>query len=193
MKGKKYELITLGGSLGGIEALSMLLQSLPEHFPLPIVVVLHRLRNVKSSLVDLLATKAKITVKEADEKEPIKPGVMYIAPANYHLLIEKDKTLSLCISGLVNYSRPSIDVTFQSAADVYKDKLIGILLTGANEDGAEGLQYMAEQGGLTIVQEPSEAQSPVMPLGALKRFKPEYILDIEGIKKFLLELDSYAR
>lgn len=192
MKGN-YELIVIGGSLGGMEAISSLLSILPADYALPIIIVLHRLKNVKSPLIELLSLKTRLKVKEADEKEKLEPGVAYIAPANYHLLVESDKTLSLCISEVVNYSRPSLDVIFESVASVYKDKVIGILLTGANEDGGEGLKSITLAGGLTVVQDPSTATSPVMPMAAIKRFKPDYILDIEGIKQFLLKVNNDAR
>jgi len=129
-----------------------------------------------------------IPAKEIEEKEPINPGKLYLAPPNYHVLTEKDATFSLCASENVYYSRPSISVTFESMAFAFRDKVIGILLSGANADGSDGLKTISEFGGLTIIQDPEEAEIPSMPLSALKLLKPDFIFTKQEINKFLLRL-----
>jgi two-component system, chemotaxis family, protein-glutamate methylesterase/glutaminase len=188
----KYEAVAIGGSWGGMEAVSKILAGLPTAFKLPIIIILHRLKNVESELPRLVAKNAKLRVKEIDEKEKILPGYVYIAPANYHVLIEQDKTFSLCVSELVHYSRPSLDVSFKSAADVYKDKLVGIILTGANRDGSEGLNEIKCKGGLTIVQDPLEAEVDTMPKAAIKKTHIDHVLTLEGIKNMLIKLNEHV-
>lgn len=185
---ENYEAIVIGASWGGMSAIIRILSDLPEDYPIPVIVILHRLRNVKSSLIQLVDDKVKINVYEVEEKEHVEPGKVYIAPANYHLLLENDFTFSLCNSAPVKYSRPSIDVFFESAARVYKDKLIGILLTGANSDGAEGLKYIKEKGGIVIVQDPDEAEVNTMPLAAITTVPDCNILTLSEINKLLKSL-----
>ena len=147
----RYEAIVMGTSAGGLNALSTVLPMLPGDFPLAIVVVQHVHRDSGNFFVEYLHEKCQLRVKEAEEKESIQPGVVYIAPANYHLLIEHNRTFALTIDEKVNYSRPSIDVLFDAAAQVYGSRLIGIVLTGANADGAKGLKTIKAHGGLAIV------------------------------------------
>ncbi|MEI9955467.1 MAG: chemotaxis protein CheB [Ferruginibacter sp.] len=135
---KKYGAIVIGTSAGGLYALSFILKRLPASYPVPIIVVQHRAKDQKDLLEEVLQTKCRITIKQADEKEKIESGFVYIAPADYHLLVEADKTFSLSSDELVHYSRPSIDVLFETAAITYTDSLVGIILTGANNDGARG-------------------------------------------------------
>jgi two-component system, chemotaxis family, protein-glutamate methylesterase/glutaminase len=184
----KYEAIVVGGSSGGMNALIKILKGIPKDFSLPFIVVLHRLKYYKSSLEYLIQDKVLLKIKEIEEKEKIKSGIVYIAPSDYHVLIEEDKTFSLCSSEPVLYSRPSIDVTFISAAKVYGEKLLGIILTGANQDGSEGLRFIAEKGGLTIVQHPEEAEMSEMPASALSCAKNSIVLKLNEINYLLLSL-----
>ena len=185
-----YKAIVIGGSIGGLEAVVSITSGLPRDYHLPVIIVLHRIKNQKSGLVEVIQAKCKIKVKEADEKESIRPGFVYIAPANYHLLIEEEETFSLTYSELVNYSRPSIDVLFESAAEVYKDKLIGILLTGANDDGSNGIKMISEYGGLTVVQDPKTAKCDIIPKSAIAKTKVDKILNLNEIQFFLLNLNK---
>jgi two-component system, chemotaxis family, protein-glutamate methylesterase/glutaminase len=184
-----FEAIVIGASWGGMSALIRILADLPEDYSLPIVVVLHRLRNVKSSLIELINDKVSLTVKEINEKEEALPGNVYIAPANYHILLEHDKTFSFCNSAPVKYSRPSIDVFFESASDVYKDKLLGVLLTGANSDGAKGLETIVRNGGLVVVQDPDEAEVNTMPLAAITTVSKCMVMNLSEINKFFKSLE----
>ena len=183
-----YEVIAIGGSWGGMDALISILKGIEAACFLPIVVVLHRNRITESNLSDILKKYLKLKVKEIDEKESISCGTVYLAPRNYHVLIEKDHTFSLCASEAINYARPSIDVMFESIAEVYREKVVGVLLTGANSDGSAGLKQIAANGGLTIVQDPEDAESPNMPRSALKIMKPDFVLPQININKFLKEL-----
>lgn len=187
---KQYELIVIGGSSGGLEALLRILPGLARSFPIPIVIVLHQSRLAKSSLVHVLQSRCNMMVCEPEDKEQIEPGYIYIAPPNYHLLIEADRTFSYENSELVNYSRPAIDVLFETAAEVYEDKLIGVLLTGSNADGANGIKQIKEHGGMTIVQNPDGANSPFMPGAAIQRSKVDQILNLDEIAEKLINLPS---
>jgi len=185
-----YEAIVIGTSSGGMNALKFLFSVLPVDFSLPIIIVQHIGPRSDSQWIDLLNTNSKLSIKEADEKEKIENGKVYIAPPNYHLLIEKDKTFSLTIDERVNYSRPSIDVLFESAAEAYKNKLIGVILTGSNNDGTNGLKRIKEYGGLTIVQDPATAESSYMPASAIAVVQIDYILTLEDIMKLLIKIDA---
>ncbi len=178
---KKYEAVVIGASSGGLHALKKLLPALPKDFPCPILIVQHISPQSENYLTVILDKISEITVKEADEKEVIRPGIAYVAPPDYHMLVEADRTLSLSVEDKVNYSRPSIDVLFQTAADAYKEHLVGILLTGANADGSEGMAYIKKRGGFSIVQDPAEAESPFMPKSALQHHTPDRVLTLDGI------------
>jgi two-component system chemotaxis response regulator CheB len=156
--------IVIGASAGAVEALLHLLPPLPADYPLALMIVVHLHPESDSTLVALLAARCQILVKEAEDKEPIRPGTVYLAPPNYHLLIEPDGRLSLSSEEPVLFSRPSIDVLFESAADAYGDAMTGVILTGANSDGAEGLRAICSAGGRAYVQLPAEADT--MPLAA---------------------------
>lgn len=169
-----YELLLIGGSAGSLEVLLQLLPALRADLPLAIAIVLHR-KNGESLLVELLNDKTSWPVVEAEEKAPIESGKIYVAPSDYHLLIERDKTLSLDVSEKVHYSRPSIDVSFETAAEAYRSSMIGVLLSGANADGAEGLRQIKLAGGLTIVQDPKEAAVSYMPQQAIDLTDVDYI------------------
>jgi len=186
---KKYDAIVIGTSAGGLYALIALLQNLPPAYPIPIIIVQHRAKDQKDLLEEVLQSKTKIKVKQADEKEVINAGCVYIAPPDYHLLIERDKTFSLSSDELVHYSRPSIDVLFESAALVYGKRLVGIVLTGANNDGAEGVKAINRFGGFVIAQHPADADYPLMPKAAIETKKVEYVWTLSQIQKFLLETE----
>jgi two-component system chemotaxis response regulator CheB len=187
---KTYEAVVIGVSAGGLSALSFILETLPADFHLPIIVVQHRSRDERTLLEEILQTKCNIIIKQADEKEQIKGGTVYLAPPDYHLLIESDHTFSLAYDAPVHYSRPSIDVLFETAASVFQDKLIAIILTGASSDGAEGIKMIKEYGGLTIAQDPKTAAFPFMPQAAINREGIQLILGLHEIKDFLLHLRS---
>ena len=183
---KPVNLIVIGGSWGGLQASLSILSGLPEDFRIPIILVLHRLKNFESDLPGVYKNKLKLQVLEIEEKEEIKGGHVYIAPANYHVLIERDQTFSLDVSEYENYSRPSIDVTFTSAAEVYGSGTLGILLSGASRDGSMGLKNIRENGGWTIVQDPAEAEVGTMPQSALSLMPDCSALTLKNIKEFLL-------
>ncbi len=184
-----YEAIVIGVSSGGLNALNVIFSNLPQDFSLPIIIVQHVSPRSNNKWIKLLNDKTNLQMKEADEKEKIENAAIYIAPPNYHLLIEKDKTFSLTIDERVNYARPSIDVLFESAAEAYKDKLIGIILTGSNADGTAGLKRIKEYGGLTIAQDPATAESGYMPASAIAAVKPDHILCLEEIIKLLIKIN----
>ena len=189
----KYEAIVIGVSAGGMSALSTVLSRLPHDFALPIIIVQHMDANSHGYLPDHLDRNCSIRVKEAEEKESIMGGVAYIAPPNYHLLLEEDRTFSLCVDDAVNYSRPSIDVMFESAADVYERKLVGAVLTGANSDGSKGLTKIKAMGGLAIVEDPATAHVDYMPKAAIASTKVDHILRLEEIASLLTELSNSSR
>ncbi|HEY0007725.1 MAG TPA: chemotaxis protein CheB, partial [Tepidisphaeraceae bacterium] len=180
--------VVIGASAGAVEALSIILPSLPVGYALPVMIVVHMPPDRKNTIVELFNAKCRLPVKEAEDKEPIEPGTVYFAPPNYHLLIEPDFRLSLSSEEPVLYSRPSIDVLFESAADAYGSGVIGIVLTGANSDGASGLRAIAQAGGSTIVQTPHSAQAAAMPQAALKACPGAAVLELEEIASLLSKL-----
>jgi len=186
----KYSAVVIGVSAGGMNALGQILPTLPKEFPLPVIIVQHISPQSDNYMIHHFDRHSRITVKEADEKEQIKPGVAYFAPPNYHLLIEEDRTFSLSTEARVNYSRPSVDVLFESAIDAYCSSLIGIILTGANNDGSKGLKKIKACGGLAIVQDPSTAEVSAMPEAALQLSNADYILKLEEIGPLLVKLSQ---
>ena len=180
--------VAIGASAGGVQALGELLPALSRESQAAVFVVLHLPRDRPSLLVDVFSQKCALAVREAEDKEPVIPGTVYFAPPNYHLLVDAGPQLALSADDLVNHSRPSIDVLFDSAAQVYREHLLGIILSGANEDGAEGLAAVHEAGGLTVVQEPQTAQSSAMILSALERQPVDLVLDLPDIAKLLQRL-----
>jgi two-component system, chemotaxis family, protein-glutamate methylesterase/glutaminase len=186
-RNKTYQAIAMGTSAGGLQALSVLLRDLPADYPLPVLVVQHRAKDQRSLLEEVLQTKTKIRVKQADEKEMLQKGHVYVAPPDYHLLVEEDRTLSLSSDEQVRFSRPSIDVLFESSAVVFKEGLVGIILTGASNDGASGIESIARYGGITIAQDPKEAEYPYMPQASIDTRKIKHVWTLEKIKSFLLE------
>jgi two-component system chemotaxis response regulator CheB len=187
---RKYEAVVIGGSWGGMNAAVEVLKHLPAAFPLPVILVLHRMRGVNSELPALIRKKTYVEVKEADEKEAMQQSTVYVAPADYHLLIEEDKTFSLDVSEAILFSRPSIDVTFESAAQVFGDRLIGIVLSGASKDGSQGLYTIDRAGGTTIVQDPSQAEADTMPQSAREVVKQAKVMKLEEIASFLLAVGN---
>jgi two-component system, chemotaxis family, protein-glutamate methylesterase/glutaminase len=171
-----------------VQALCELLPALSRESQAAVFVVLHLPRDRPSLLVDVFSQKCALAVREAEDKEPVIPGTVYFAPPNYHLLVDAGPQLALSADDLVNHSRPSIDVLFDSAAQVYREHLLGIILSGANEDGAEGLAAVHEAGGLTVVQEPQTAQASAMILSALERRPADLVLDLAGIAGLLQRL-----
>jgi two-component system chemotaxis response regulator CheB len=180
--------LVIGASAGGVEALLQLLAGLPRSFELPVIVVLHMSEDRSSLLSEVFSYRLAVPVREAADKLPVEPGTVYFAPAGYHLLVEADESFSLSCDAREHYSRPSIDVLMDSAADVWGDRLAAVVLTGANQDGAAGLARVGMAGGLTVVQDPSEAQSAVMPQSAIDRQAPDYVLPLQQIKHLIAQL-----
>ncbi|MBI1288632.1 MAG: chemotaxis protein CheB [Flavobacteriales bacterium] len=184
-----YQAIVLGASAGGMAVVKNLVTSLPKDFSMALLIVQHIGDTSDGIWAQLLNDKSQVFVKEADEKESVKEGTVYLAPANYHLLVEPDHTLTLTVDERVNYARPSIDVLFETAAEAYGKHLIGIVCTGGNFDGAKGLAYIKEKGGLTIVQDPETAETPAMPKAALQATEVDHVLNMQDITELLLQID----
>lgn len=191
LAGRGVDAVVIGASAGGLEALLAILTQLPAGYHLPLLAVLHLPSHGDSRLAEVLGARMNLPVREAADKERIQPGTLYVAPGGYHLLVEQDLSLSLSCDPPVHYSRPSIDVMMESAADAWGDRLAGILLTGANDDGADGLARIGQRGGLTIVQDPNEAAVRAMPQAAIARRAPGHVLGLAGIHALLLELDKH--
>ena len=185
---QRIKAVVIGASAGGVDALMDILPGLPASFGLPLLVVLHLPQSRHSQLAEIFGRRTSLQVREAADKETLTPGTLYFAPPGYHLLVETDHSLSLSCEAHVHFSRPSIDVLMESAADVYGSALAAILLTGANADGALGLDKIGRQGGLTVVQDPAEAQMPAMPEAAIRLRQPDLILDLKSIHSLLLEM-----
>ena len=182
------EALVIGGSAGSLEVLLKALPVLDVTLTFPIIIVIHRKHGADSLLPDLLSSRTRLRVKEIDEKEAIIAGTIYIAPSDYHLLIEQNRTFSLDYSEKINYSRPAIDVTFQTAAEVYKNKLACLLLSGSNADGVNGLKTVKRWGGLALIQDPDSAQVAYMPAQAKLHVEIDEILSIENIGDFINSL-----
>jgi two-component system chemotaxis response regulator CheB len=185
---RAIEAVVIGASAGGFEALLSILKDLPAGYSMPLVVVLHLPDTHESRLAELFGYRLSLQVREARDKESLAPGTLYFAPSGYHLSIETDHSFSLSCEDRVSFARPSIDVLFQSAADAYGKSLAGILLTGANYDGAAGLAGMQVAGALTIVQDPASAEIATMPEAALRRMTPDLILPLAEIRSLLRKL-----
>ena len=184
-----YEIVVVGTSTGGLKALQVLLAGLPEDFPLPMVIVQHRGKDSEIGLCEFLSRSSALPVTEPEDKEPVLPAHAYLAPRDYHLMIEK-KSFALSTESPVVFARPSIDVLFKSAADEYNERTIGVILTGANRDGARGLAEIKSRGGLTVVEEPASATCPEMPEAAIARTKVDLILPLDEIASQLYQLCS---
>lgn len=179
------EAVVIGVSAGGLKALSAILPTLPADFPLPVFVVIHLPPGKTSIVADLFADKCRLPVREAEDKAPIEPGVVYFAPPDYHLLIDPDARLSLSSDEPVLFSRPSVDVLFESAADVYGPALLGIVLTGANNDGALGLKAVMAAGGQGMVEKPEEAYASMMPKSAIEACPDALVMSLDDIAAFV--------
>ena len=182
--------VVIGGSAGSVEALSVLLPALPAGLQAAVLVVLHLPRNRPSLLCNIFRSRCALPLREAEDKEPIVPGTVYFAPPDYHLLVDDGPALALSVDAPVHYSRPSIDVLFESAADAYGSGLIGMLLSGANQDGARGLAAIEARGGLAVVQEPDSAGVRTMPESALAHTTAARILTPLQMATFLTALHA---
>ncbi|HBG86301.1 MAG TPA: chemotaxis protein CheB [Marinilabiliaceae bacterium] len=183
-----FKIVVIGGSAGSFSVVSNILAAINPDFKIPIVLSLHRLKHVRSGLVEGLSLKSLIKVVEPNDKDKLMPNTVYLAPANYHLFIELDGTVALSTEEAFNHSRPSIDYTLSSAAYVYREKTLGILLTGANKDGAQGIKDIADKNGYTIVQDPLTADIDTMPKAALRLFTPNEVISPKQIVQFLNSL-----
>jgi two-component system chemotaxis response regulator CheB len=188
MEQRQYEAVVIGASAGAVEALSQLLPPLPGDYKLPIMVVVHLPPDKKSVLAELFQPKCALRITEAEHTQPIEPGTVYFAPSDYHLLVEQNGTLSLSSEEPVYFSRPSIDVLFETAAEAYGPGLIGVVLTGANEDGARGLKAVVDAGGLALVQRPQEAFAGAMPQAALAACPQAKAMNLARLAQYLQEL-----
>jgi len=201
MRDCPYKIVVVGTSLGGLQALQILLSSLPKSFPLPVAIVQHRHKDSKDSLSVFLQGYCPLPLTEAEDKDAIIPGRVYLAPPDYHLLVEEGH-FALSTEAAVCHARPSIDVLFESAADAYAQGVIGVILTGASHDGSQGLLKIQSQGGLAIIEEPTTAQSPTMPKAALAALQQQrssntvvtayWILPLRDIAPFLVNLCHLA-
>ncbi|SDJ96715.1 two-component system, chemotaxis family, response regulator CheB [Catalinimonas alkaloidigena] len=184
-----YKAVVIGGSAGSFQVITRILEGLPLDFPLPIILSLHRLKHVRNGFMEALSIKSKLPVHEPEDKESIKKGRVYLAPANYHLLLELGNHFALSTDEMVNNSRPSIDLTLDTAAYVYKQRLIGILLSGANRDGAYGMKRIKERGGFTVVQDPDECMINTMPVAAMQLTEIDKVMKTDHIIQFLKDLN----
>jgi two-component system, chemotaxis family, protein-glutamate methylesterase/glutaminase len=180
--------VVIGASAGAVQALQVVLPALPANYALPVLVVVHVPADRSNVLLPLFQAKCRITVKEAEDKETMVGGVIYFAPSDYHLLVESDGGIALSWDEPVNYSRPSIDVLFESAADAYGAGLVGVILTGANHDGAAGLKAVMEAGGLGIVEDPADALASAMPEAALEACPAATTMTLDAIASYLSNL-----
>lgn len=180
-----YKAIVIGGSAGSYAVVSRMLSALPADFALPIIICMHRQKHVRAGFVETLDERSPLRVVEPMDKQAVERGHVYVAPANYHLFVEFDGTLSLSIEEEHLFCRPAIDYTLESASRAWRNRCVGIILTGANKDGAEGLKAIADRGGMTIVQDPLTADVPTMPRAALSLVKPDAVLSPQGIIDFL--------
>ena len=188
-----YKAVVIGGSAGSFQGITRILSQLPKTFPLPIIMCLHRLKHVRNGFVEALSLKSVFPVVEPFDKEQIKKGGVYLAPSNYHMSVELGNYFAMSTEEMMNNSRPAIDITLGTAAYVYREKLIGILLSGANRDGGLGMKYIKDKGGLTIVQEPSECMIDTMPKAAMNLTKIDHVLKVDDIVSLMSELDKHYR
>lgn len=185
---RNYKAVVIGGSAGSFPLVVKILSALPKDYPYPVFLALHRLKHIRNGFVEALSIKSNIPVIEPEDKQVIKPGVAYLAPSNYHMFVELGNTISLSTDEMVKYSRPSIDLTFDTASYVYKDKMVGVIVSGANTDGADGIRKSKERGAHCIAQNPEEATIKTMPDAAIKAATMDQILTIDDICKFLVSL-----
>lgn len=183
-----YKAVIIGGSAGSFQVITRILNSIPKDFPLPVLLCLHRLKHIRSGFVEALSLKSNIPIEEPFDKETLKPGKAYLAPANYHMYVELVNRIALSTEETVNHSRPSIDLSFITAANAYRDKLIAIILSGANKDGALGLKKVYDNGGVAIVQDPNECEVKTMTQSALQLTKVNFVYSTEQIISYLKKL-----
>jgi two-component system chemotaxis response regulator CheB len=186
----RIDAVVIGASAGGVEALEVLLPALPATFGPSLFIVLHLPRERPSLLVEIFQRRCVLPVREAEDKEPAQSGTVYFAPPDYHLLVERDHQIALSADEPVHYSRPSVDVLFESAADAYRERLLGVILSGGNEDGAAGLDAVRRGGGVTVVQQPESAKVPVMIVSALQRGPADFVLSVHEIAALLQRLEK---
>ena len=184
-----YQVIVIGCSWGGLAALRTVISGLPPGFDIPVAIVQHRHRDSDAMLARFLQGQTRLRVCEVEDKQPVESGRVFVAPANYHLLVERG-FFSLSLEAPVRFSRPSIDVALTSAADAYGHRTVGVVLTGSNEDGADGLRRIADVGGMTVVQDPAGAEAPTMPLAAIRAVPTARVFAVERIAAFLATLPS---
>lgn len=189
----EYKALVIGGSAGSFQGVIKILSNTPKDFSLPIIIAVHRLKHVRHGFAEVFSLKSKLKIVEPEDKESIRKGTVYLAPANYHLSIELGLYFSLSTEEMVHNSRPSIDITLTSAAYAYRNRLIGILLSGANSDGAAGMKSIKDKGGLTIVQDPAECMIDTMPKAALAATPIDYTLSVEQIIGLINELHHYNK
>lgn len=180
--------VIIGGSAGSFQVVTKILASLPKGYNIPIFMCLHRLKHIRSGFVEALSIKSQLPIIEPNDKEHIRPGKIYLAPANYHMYIELGNNIALSTEEAVNHSRPSIDLSFLSAAYAYKNKLIGIILSGANKDGAKGLKSVKDAGGIAIVQDPEECQVKTMVNASLNATKVDHVFSTDEIINYLKKI-----
>lgn len=191
MKTQGYKAIVMGASVGGTKAIRSCLAPLPASFPLPIIIVQHLHSSDRGRLAQHLDGEVALSVCSASDKEKIVSGRVYFAPANYHLFVERDETLALSLDPPVNWSRPSIDILFESASRVWRERLVGVVLTGSMADGARGMRAVAERGGLTVVQDPETAYNSEMILAVMKKTAIDHVIPLSFMGEFLSKL-SYG-
>jgi two-component system, chemotaxis family, protein-glutamate methylesterase/glutaminase len=189
-RASQYKAVVIGGSAGSFQVITKLLAALPKDFDLPIILCLHRLKHVRHGFVEALNIKSVKPIEEPDDKDTIKKGKIYLAPANYHLCVELGNYFSLSTEEMVNNSRPAIDITLDTASYVFKNRLIGILLSGANKDGAWGMKKIKDRGGFTIVQDPSDCMIDTMPTAALKLTSIDMVLKVDELIKFFQDFNK---
>jgi two-component system chemotaxis response regulator CheB len=177
--------IVIGGSAGSLSVVLRIIPLLRKDMNVSVLIVMHRMASTEEVLLDVLGSRTSFEVKEVEDKDELRPGVLYIAPADYHVLVERDRLLTLDDSEKVNFSRPSIDVTFESAADACGSSVIGVLLSGANADGVAGLKKVKDKGGVVVIQDPATADFPFMPQKALELIEPDLLLTEDGVAKLV--------
>lgn len=185
---RKVDAIVIGGSAGSLELILSIVGALPASTRTTIIIIVHRKNDSESLLEDLIKSRTSLRVREVEDKDPLRPSTIYIAPPDYHLLFESRKEFSLDMTAKVQYSRPSIDVSFESAASVFKDSLAGLLLSGANADGTAGLISIASNGGLVLVQDPSTAEVDYMPQHALSNAKVDFVVAANDLPAFIVSI-----
>lgn len=185
---RDIKIIVIGGSAGSFSVVRKILSSLPVNFPLPIFLCLHRLKNVRFGFAESLNIDSKLHVMEPQDKTKVKPGFVYLSPANYHMIIEPSHIIALSTEPEINYSRPSVDLTIMTAGFSFREKMVGIILSGTNSDGSKGLHNAYRNGAYTIIQDPGNAQFGTMPNEVLKKFKPHKILTDDEIAGFINSL-----